>query len=341
MLGALVLAIGVSAIVYAVLAFVADGPAVADALGTFPPATLAIMLALALGCYLVRALRWGWLMRLVGHPASVRDALYLHLSGQTMAVSPGRMGEVLKPWLARDTVGMPMGEGVALVFCERVADLLAVCILSLGGLSLVDAGWWAVVLVFGTLGVGVYVAGSSWFHRAALGLIGRQAWARRHHEAAAAMSATVQRALAWRPLALSTLASVVAWGFEGVGFYLCVRTLGFSGLDVFAGVSVYAVPTIVGAFTFLPGGIGGTEASMAGILIAVGMPGADAAAATVLTRVATLWWAVLLGWAVLVTRPTVFRRLVSTIAGADADDAGAADGAGPSGSPPATPTLPR
>jgi uncharacterized protein (TIRG00374 family) len=110
--------------------------------------------------------------------------------------------------------------------------------------------------------------------------------------------------------------SVVAWGFEGIGFALCLHELGFGGLDVFAAVSVYAVATIVGAFTFLPGGIGLTEASMAGILVTAGMAASAASAATLVTRVVTLWWAVLLGWLMLASRPVLFRRLL----GREADD---------------------
>jgi len=104
--------------------------------------------------------------------------------------------------------------------------------------------------------------------------------------------------------------SAVAWGLEGVGFALCTRELGFSGLDVAASVAVYAVATIVGAFTFLPGGIGLTEASMAAILVTAGMAASAASAATLITRVVTLWWAVLLGWLMIATRPEIFRRLL-------------------------------
>src|SRR5574340_11406 len=66
MFGALALAMLASALVYAVLAIVGDGPAVAAALSGFPAVRLVAMLALAIGCYLVRGLRCGALMRLAG-----------------------------------------------------------------------------------------------------------------------------------------------------------------------------------------------------------------------------------------------------------------------------------
>jgi len=319
MIRALVFAVLASALVYAVMIFVSDGPAVASALRGFRPGVFAAMLGLGAVGYALRSFRWGALMRRMGHPVRAGDAVYLHMSGQTMGISPGRVGEVLKPWLAREVAGMPMSRGLALVFAERVADLIAVCILALGGLSALGGGMWTLVAALGAIVAGTAVASSRWFHRLALGFLARQRWARKHHASATAISETIQTGLAWRTLVWSVPVSVVAWGLEGVGFALCLRELGFSGLDAFASVSIYAVATIVGAFTFLPGGIGITEASMAGILVATGMAASGASAATLLTRVATMWWGVALGWAALGSRPSLFRRLLGREAAEDAD----------------------
>ena len=98
-----------------------------------------------------------------------------------------------------------------------------------------------------------------------------------------------------RPLIVSALLSCFAWGLEGIAFGLCIRGLGFDGLTMGAAVAVYAISTILGALTFLPGGIGLTEASMAGLLIAAGMAGPDASAATLLIRLVTMWFGVALG----------------------------------------------
>lgn len=311
MIRALVVAAFASALVYAVMIFWSDGPQVARALRDFPPGTFMVMLLLGAGCYLVRALRWGALMRVAGHPMRVKDALYAHLAGQTMSISPGRVGEVLKPWLSRELAGLPMSRGIALVFAERVADLIAVCILSMGGLTVLGGGSLWLVLGLGAIVAGTLVASSGWFHRLALGVMERQERARKHHGAAKAISETIRASLDWRVLVWSVSASVLAWGLEGIGFALCLKALGFPALTTASAVSVYAVSTIVGTLTFLPGGIGLTEASMAGILVAMGMEASVASAATLVTRVATLWWAVVIGWVVIAGRPALFRRLVS------------------------------
>jgi uncharacterized protein (TIRG00374 family) len=59
--------------------------------------------------------------------------------------------------------------------------------------------------------------------------------------------------------------------------------------------------TIAGALSFLPGGLGVTEAGMTGLLTRLGhgIDGAVAVGATFVTRVCTLWFAVLVGFVAL------------------------------------------
>jgi uncharacterized membrane protein YbhN (UPF0104 family) len=306
-----------SGVVSAVLVVVSDGPEVARALRGFDPLVLVRMLLLGVIGFVVRSVRWGALMRVAGHRVPLRDALYLQVSGQAMTVTPGRVGEVVKPWLAREIAGMRMTRGVTLVFAERVADLIAVCLLALGGLWALGGATWALVLGIAVVGGGTALAGSSWFHGLALRIVRRRERARKHEASAEAIADTLRRALHWRVLMWSVPASVVAWGLEGVGFALCLQAFGFDVLGALVGVSVYAVATIAGAFSFLPGGIGLTEASMAGILVAAGMPAGAAAGATVVVRVATLWWGVALGWIALASRPGLLQRVLGGETGDD------------------------
>jgi uncharacterized membrane protein YbhN (UPF0104 family) len=76
-------------------------------------------------------------------------------------------------------------------------------------------------------------------------------------------------------------------------------------------VSIYATAILVGALIMLPGGVIGTEGSMVGLLRGIGLTRTDASAATIIIRLCTLWFAVVLGlatlglfyWLVLRARP--------------------------------------
>ena len=61
------------------------------------------------------------------------------------------------------------------------------------------------------------------------------------------------------------------------------------------GIGIYAIAVLAGVLSFLPGGLGSTEAVMGVLLVAFGADGSAAVAITLLCRVATLWFAVALG----------------------------------------------
>jgi uncharacterized protein (TIRG00374 family) len=307
LVGGLAFGVLFSVLVYAALAALTDARAALDAVADFPLLTFGVMLALALGGYTLRGLRWRYYSNLLGHPASPRDALYVYFSGLTMTITPGKVGEVLKAFLARELVGMPMAKGVTLLFIERQADLIAVLVLATGGLSLLPGGWlWIpgalLVVVLATLAIS-----TRWFQAFLLRILSASGWIRRHDESVSAISETMRLTLSLRPLSIAVPMSVVAWGAEGLSFYLCARALGFSGLGLGPAVAIYAASTVAGALAFFPGGIGFTEASLAALLVAAGASGATAAAATVIVRVATLWLGVAAGWVVIATRPALLR----------------------------------
>jgi uncharacterized protein (TIRG00374 family) len=99
------------------------------------------------------------------------------------------------------------------------------------------------------------------------------------------------------------LTGLAGWGLEGVGLSVLGSMFPAAHLAVGVGVGIYAVAVLVGAISFLPGGLGSTEAVMTALLASQGLAVGDALLITILCRLVTLWFAVLIGWlAVLVLR---------------------------------------
>ncbi len=96
----------------------------------------------------------------------------------------------------------------------------------------------------------------------------------------------------------ASLLSLIAWSAEALAFYWILGWMDAQIPLTFA-VFTYALAMLAGALSFMPGGLGGAEAVMIGLLMFKGMPGADAIAATLLIRLATLWFAVAIGAAML------------------------------------------
>lgn len=303
-----------SALVYAALAGFTDMREVASSITRMQPVTILQAVLLTLACYLLRAARWWYLMRVERFPVSAADALYAQFAGMTMTVTPGKVGEILKAYLGRELGGMPMTRGVSLVFVERLTDLLAVFALSTGALSVLSNGTWPLIVAASVAILGTVVVSNRAFHQLLLRVLGRQKWIREHECSANEILDAIHETLAPVPLTISLSIAIVGWACEGLAFAVIITGLGYDGLSVVTSVGVYAISTILGAFTFTPGGIGLTEASMAGLLVAAGAPAPLASAATLLVRVVTLWFGVAAGWVVLFMRRDIVKRLMGITA---------------------------
>lgn len=257
------------------------------------------VLALTLFNYALRFVKWHFYIQQVG----VRDfplwgSARLFVAGFPLAVTPAKAGEALKAvWLRRES-GLPVATGIAVVIAERVSDGIAVLLLSTLGVVAYPQYWPAFALLLGALLA--LVIGSqvrplalrvlSWIGR--VPLLGHLApRLGEFYEGSFAL---------FRPRATFTAVGLgaISWLGEGVGFYLILLGLGIPPSWELASLAVFvlAFSTAVGAASTLPGGLGAAEISIAGMLVGLAHLTMDTAAvATLLIRLATLWFGVSLG----------------------------------------------
>jgi uncharacterized protein (TIRG00374 family) len=96
------------------------------------------------------------------------------------------------------------------------------------------------------------------------------------------------------PFTTGLIIALAAWATEGVAFAWLAQELGGQG-SVLLYISIFSVAIVAGALTFVPGGLGGTEVVLYMLAVATGMGEAEALTATILIRLTTLWYAVILG----------------------------------------------
>ena len=292
-------------IVILALTLLGDIQEVGDHLTGFTWHLAPIILACTLFNYTLRFIKWHFYLAQIGiRDLPWHESARLFIAGFPLAVTPGKVGEALKGvWLNRVT-GSPTARGITVVLAERISDGFAVLALSTLGVIAYPRYWPAFAIVLGALLLGVLLSQIRPLALAVLDLVGRLPMAKRfaHHlrefyEGTYAL---------FRPRAtlFAVCLGIIAWFGEGVGMYLVLLGLGVpSSIETFSlAVFVLSFSTVVGAVSALPGGLVAAEASIAGMLgLLMGLPTSTAVAATLLIRLATLWFGVTLGlgvWAV-------------------------------------------
>jgi uncharacterized protein (TIRG00374 family) len=112
----------------------------------------------------------------------------------------------------------------------------------------------------------------------------------------------------------------MSWALEGMSLYVIL--LGFHAeTSASFALFVYATSQLAGALIPVPGGLGITEGSLEQQLTRLGhVPSAAATSAMILVRVATLWFAVALGFVAL----AILRAKHPTLLAAENEEAAAA-----------------
>lgn len=246
------------------------------------------LMGLALLSYGMRFARWHLLIRALGHRVALGPHLLIYLSAFALAFTPAKMGETirsiyLRPW------GVTYPQSLAAFVVERLIDLLVVAALA-------------------SLVVGVFREHSAWLAMAGLltvvlvTLFRSQllVWlSTRWFKGPLAQHASQGLQCMAQLLSVTCLASVapltaLAWLAQGLGLGLVCAALGHD-LPWHWVVGIYSLSLLAGAASFVPGGLGTTEAAMVLLLMAAGLDLATATSAALIARGVPLWLALALG----------------------------------------------
>ena len=249
--------------------------------------------------YALRVARWGFYLQRMGHRLPWGFCGMTYLAGFAFTLSPGKVGEMVRARYYQQRQ-IPLGDVTAAFFAERLMDLIVILLLALGMLAGLPAYrlvmWLGIVLVSLTVMMLLFMPWAK-----------VQTWLDAHPRAeqvhvkalsaAATMLLSARQFLSPGMLLWGFLLGLMAWGAEAVGFKLVGDAISPQAPLLWAtAIGIYATATLVGALSFLPGGLGSTEAVMASLLFANGFALPEALLLTLMCRLLTLWLAVVIGW---------------------------------------------
>jgi uncharacterized protein (TIRG00374 family) len=267
---------------------------VAEQLQNFSWWIYAVVILLTLVNYSLRFVKWHYLLHVLKVKIPLRVNAAIFVAGLSMVISPGKAGELLKPYLVSKRTRAPMATTVPALIAERLTDGIAMVILaaiSVGTFAADEA--WILWVLAGCVAVGLAILAHQGLSLAILGVLAKLPLVGRIGHKLEELYRAMRACLAPVPFVATTLLSVVAWGAECVGFLLCFKGLGAqASLD--AATFIYAFATVAGGA--MPGGLGVAEGALVvGTTTIMGIAEPIAVAAALLVRVATLWLGVLMG----------------------------------------------
>ncbi|MEC7838621.1 MAG: lysylphosphatidylglycerol synthase transmembrane domain-containing protein [Chlamydiota bacterium] len=256
-----------------------------------------IILNLCITCMSIffRFSRWNYFLHTLGHKVPWLKSLKIYVTGFSLTTTPGKAGEALRSVFLID-YGVSYRRSFGALLAERLSDLLAVVVLSVGGLwAYTDARPIVVLSSLFIIFVLYAVQKDNW-------LKSIEHWTKNklHDRFAYIVEFILDTVLAFRScfsmnvLIYGTFFGSIAWAVEGIILYKVLHVLG-ADISLYTAIFIHAFSLLVGALTLLPGGLGGAEVTMYQLLLMNDVPTSTAVTATIIVRLCTLWFAVLLG----------------------------------------------
>ena len=254
------------------------------------------ILGLSLFNYIVRFLRWEKYIEVSsGKTIPIAEHVGIYLSGFSLTTTPGKAGEAIRSFYIQRH-GVSLTQSLSTLFVERVVDFISMALLSI--LAAVYFEEYAVpLIIIGFVCVSVLPIIHS---QTVLGVVARLG--QKLPQKLAGILGQILKLIDSSAVLLKNrylygglVIGLIAWGAEGYSFYLILGYLDIEA-GVFLAISIYAIAVLIGALSFMPGGLGGTEAVMGVLLVAIGADWPSAVAATIICRIATLWFAVVIGF---------------------------------------------
>jgi len=266
------------------------------------------VLALSFGYYLLQGLRWYPLLRAVGVRLGLGRVLLLNIAGQATGLLP--LGELTRAVLVSEASGAEFGSVVATITVQELIYTLIIIAAAVPGAFGHPAAAEGILAALAATVLVLLILTVRSLFRPVIGVVRRIPVARRIVPQVEALQRdTVVLLRRWDTLGGSLLS--VAGALAAISlFWLVVGSLRPGVVTWQDAAFVYAVSHVVGAISLSPGGLGGFEASAAGLLIAVGVDPGAAAAAALVQRAADKGLATLFGLLAFV----VVRRRYSFVA---------------------------
>lgn len=267
-----------------------------------------LILGLSLLNYGLRFLRWDGYLRHLGNRLAIARHLTIYMAGFALTTTPGKAGEAIRA-LYLKPLGVGYERSIAVLYTERLVDAISIALLATLLVALPAPGYrWSAVIA-AIIAVALLLLQRAPVLNALAGVVASLPWHRVRHAAQSALDCLRQATalLRFRLLLLGVGVGLISWGAEAIAFYHVAHVLDIP-IGPIAAVGIYATAMLVGALSFLPGGLGSTEAVMVSLLILAGAPIPAAVATTTVVRIATLWFAVALGVVALIATETSRRR---------------------------------
>ncbi len=290
----ILISILISIVIYLALAFYGNFDLVLSTFNSFNWEYFPFILLLIYITFFLKFLKWQYYLKLLKVEIKFSDSFKIFMSALTMSVTPGKIGELIKPYMVKDINGTPISKTIPIIFAERITEFFALLFLIMLGIDLLNSGILIPIIILLILIIFLLVIFNKAINDWLILKLNKISLLQKYIEPFRISLTHSRLALKPKSFLLMVLLSLIIWIIEGLGFYLILINLN-TDLSFVNSLFTYLFSIFVGSVSMLPAGLGVTDGSLTFMLTQNNISKDIAVAATLLMRIATLWFALFIG----------------------------------------------
>ncbi len=219
---------------------------------------------------LVRTFRWHFFLKEIENKVPFRTNIIYYLSGFALALSPGRLGEIIRSPYLKKNYNISISKSASIVFVERFYDILGITIILIIGLIFVEFDG-TIILVPIVLIIILLIIFKNKFLLSKI--LERLSKIKRFNNIQSSYEesySSINKLIKVKFIILGIVTSTATYFFQSLAVYFIILSL--SGIisieEIFV---VYPTSMFAAAITLIPGGIGVFDGGMIGLLSLYGV----------------------------------------------------------------------
>jgi len=241
-------------------------------------------------------LRWNILLKNSGIHIPLKENFLIYFAGFALSVSPGKSGEILKSILLKNKFNIKRTTSVSIIFVERFYDIVGALIVTLVGIVYLGIEFLPAIIIASILVAFIlFSVYSKTSFNLLIKLINKFKFLKKFSFAIGNSRDVIKESSTIKIGLVSSLLTIIYRLIEAIAVYFILLGFGIDVIPYFALAAAYSASIILGAVTMIPGGLGVTEGSLAGLLSLQNIEIGTALTLSIIIRLFTTWFAVIVG----------------------------------------------
>ena len=282
--------------IYAIFLFISDYNIISEKITFFQSEYLIPILLVVSSSWIPLILKWHLLLKKNDIKIPIRKSILIWFSGSALTITPGQIGELIKSQLIKNIFNISRSKTAPVIFAEKFYDLIGAIIVSIIGIIVLDIDQNLIFLSLFILFVLFFLIYYRPVFESILKRIIKLKYFSKFSDNLDESYKIVKNSTSPRISLISITLSISYWIIISFSVYLILLAFNIESLSFLKSIAIYPTSVLVGVASFIPGGIGVTEGSLAGLLTLQGIDVSLALVLSVIIRIFTMWFTILIGF---------------------------------------------